>query len=54
MYINMIYILFGEDTSMGIRASNGGYPKVRENLTISEKASTRAFSWLKDTIKTIC
>ena len=50
MYINMIYILFGEDTSMG----NGGYPKVRENFTISEKASTRAFSWLKDTIKTIC
>ena len=29
------------------RASNGGYPKVREDITITEKAPNRAFSWLK-------
>ena len=29
------------------RASNEGYPKVREDFTITEKAPTRAFSWLK-------
>ena len=27
------------------RASNEGYPKVREDFTITEKALTRAFSW---------
>ena len=29
------------------RASNEGYPKVPEDFTITEKAATRAFSWLK-------
>ena len=29
------------------RASNVGYAKVREYFTITEKAPTRAFSWLK-------
>ena len=29
------------------RASNEGYPKVREDFTITEEAPTRAFSWLK-------
>ena len=29
------------------RASNEGYPKVPEDVTITEMASTRAFSWLK-------
>ena len=28
-------------------ASNEGYPKVREDFTITEKAPNRAFSWLK-------
>ena len=36
-------------------ASNEGYPNVPEDFTITEKAPTRAFSWLKaDTIKTLC
>ena len=30
-----------------IRASNEGYPKVPEDFTITEKASTRAFAQLK-------
>ena len=29
------------------RASNEGYPKAREDFTITEKAPTRAFSRLK-------
>ena len=29
------------------RASNEGYPKAREDFTITEKAPTGAFSWLK-------
>ena len=29
------------------RAGNEGYAKVREDCTITEKAPTRAFSWLK-------
>ena len=29
------------------RASNEGYPEVREDFTITEKAPTRAYSWLK-------
>ena len=29
------------------RARNEGYPKVREDFTITEKAPTRTFSWLK-------
>ena len=29
------------------RASNEGYPKVPEDFTITEKAPTTAFSWLK-------
>ena len=33
--------------SAGTRASNEGYPKVCEDFTITEKAPTRAFSWLK-------
>ena len=37
------------------RASNECYPEACENFTITEKAPTRAFSWLKeDTIKTLC
>ena len=32
---------------INIRASNEGYPNVREDFTITEKAPTRAFSWLK-------
>ena len=41
------------------RASNEGYPKVREDFKIMEKAPTRAFSWLKAstsafTFKTLC
>ena len=36
--------------SAGTRASNEGYPKVCEDFTITEKAPTRAFSWLKDTM----
>ena len=35
------------DTSVWRRASNEGYPKVPEYFTITEKAPTRAFSWLK-------
>ena len=40
------------------RASNEGYTKVREDFTITEKAPTGAFSWLKAptsafTIKTL-
>ena len=36
------------------RASNEGYLKVREDFTNTEKASTRAFFWLKaPTIKTL-
>ena len=33
--------------SIHIRDSNKGYPKVFENFTITEKAPTRAFSWLE-------
>ena len=29
------------------RASNEGYPEARDDFTITEKAPTRAFSWLK-------
>ena len=29
------------------RASNEGYPKAREDFTITEKAPTGAFFWLK-------
>ena len=29
------------------RAWNEGYPKIPEDFTITEKAPTRAFSWLK-------
>ena len=29
------------------RASNKGYPKIPDDFTITEKAPTRAFSWLK-------
>ena len=36
----------GELTALYIRASNEGETKVREDLTITEKAP-RAFSWLK-------
>ena len=40
------------------RASNEGYTKVREGFTITEKAPSRAFSWLKVpsifTFKTLC
>ena len=32
---------------VNIRAWHEGYPKVREDFTITEKAPTRAFSWLK-------
>ena len=31
------------------RASNEGYPKVCQAFTITEKARTRVFSWLKVT-----
>ena len=34
-------------TTQTTRASNEGYPKFREDFTITEKAPTRAFSWLK-------
>ena len=34
----------GEARNMG-RASNEGYPKVREDFSITEKAPIRAFSW---------
>ena len=34
-----------------IRASNEGYPKVPEDFTITEKASTRAFSWLNNRVR---
>ena len=30
-----------------LRAWNEGYPKVREDFAITEKAPTKAFSWLK-------
>ena len=33
--------------SFTVNACNEGYPKVPEDFTITEKASTRAFSWLK-------
>ena len=41
------------------RAPNEGYPKVLKDFTITEKAPTRAFSWLKAptsafTFKTLC
>ena len=41
------------------RASNEGYPKVPEDFRITEKAPTRALSWLKAptstfTYKTLC
>ena len=36
----------GQPDSRAIRASNEGYPKVPENFTITEKAPTRAFSYL--------
>ena len=41
------------------RASNEGYPNIREDFTIAEKSPTRSFSWLKATtsaviFKTIC
>ena len=29
------------------RASNEGYPKAREDFTITKKVPTMAFSWLK-------
>ena len=32
---------------VGVGASNEGYPKNPEDFTITEKAPTRAFSWLK-------
>ena len=34
-------------TRTGTRAWNEGYPKVREDFTITESAPTRTFSWLK-------
>ena len=34
-------------TRISIRAWSEGYPKVRKDFTITEKAPTRAFSWLK-------
>ena len=34
-------------SGLGTRASNEGYPKVREDFTITEEPPTRAFSWLK-------
>ena len=37
--------------SLGIRASNEGYAKVREDYTNTEKTPTRAFSWLKAPIR---
>ena len=37
-----IYII-----TVASRASNEGYPKVPKEFTITEKAPTRAFSWLK-------
>ena len=33
--------------SVTIRAWNEGYPKVREDFTITEKAPTRAFFWFE-------
>ena len=44
---------------VGLRASNEGYPKVPEDFTITEKAPTRALSWLNAptsafTFKTLC
>ena len=37
--------------SLGIRASDEGYAKVREDYTNTEKTPTRAFSWLKAPIR---
>ena len=36
-----------DNNTMGSWAWNEDYPKVREVFTITEKAPTRAFSWLK-------
>ena len=52
---NIIIILSCITTS----ALNEGYPNVPEDFTITEKAPTRAFSWLKAptsafTFKTLC
>ena len=38
---------FGGEARYAARASNEGYPKVREHFTITEKAPTRAISCLK-------
>ena len=37
--------------SLGIRASNEGYAKVRKDDTNTEKTPTQAFSWLKAPIR---
>ena len=39
---------FGGEARDEARASNEGHPKVREHFTITEKAPTRTFSWLKE------
>ena len=44
---DLLQKLWSEKCIVDSRASNEGYPKVREDFTIMEEAPTRAFSWLK-------